>query len=67
MSLVSLLVIKIGFEKSGYESSERAGSVQVCAKLLSGELRISASIEVSTADGDGMTLRLLLLQITKHF
>ena len=49
---VFFLEIIIGFEEPTYTVSESAGQRQVCAVIMSGNLRTTVAVEFSTADGD---------------
>ena len=46
------LEIVIGFERPSYVISERGGQQEVCAVIVSGNLRTTVAVEFSTADGE---------------
>ena len=46
------LVIVIGFEEPSYIISEMGGQQQVCAVIVSGNLRTTVAVEFNTADGE---------------
>ena len=52
-STVSCAVVEIGFNQSSYQTTEMAGSVAVCAKLISGVLGVDVMVDVSTSSGTG--------------
>jgi hypothetical protein len=45
------LEIVIGFEEPSYAIVETGGQQQVCAVIISGNLRTTVAVEFSTADG----------------